>query len=127
MATPDSELVQTVIRELDSCIDSLSESIEVVDHVIVRLESMISALNMLTDTSFIRVSDLVLRAVEVLESLNHPSESKRPGRPKVHVPSATLEHLLSMNFRVPDIASMYGVSKKTIFRRLAEAGISVRL
>jgi transcriptional regulator of acetoin/glycerol metabolism len=75
----------------------------------------------------VELIEIIEEASELLNSelLLDAPESKRCGRPMIHLPVQELEHLLSMNFSVPQMAIMFGVSRDTIFRRMRSAGLSV--
>ena len=47
----------------------------------------------------------------------------RPGRPRFNISSDQLQYLSSMSFTWADIASMFGVSRMTIYRRRLEYGL----
>lgn len=48
------------------------------------------------------------------------------GRPKFDIPSEQLQYLVDNGFKATDIAKMLCISEKTVYRRLAEHGMSVR-
>lgn len=48
------------------------------------------------------------------------------GRPKLDIPHELLQYLLDNGFKATDIANMLCISEKTVYRRLAENGMSVR-
>lgn len=50
----------------------------------------------------------------------------RRGRPKQCIRKQQLEYLLSIHFSAADIARLYGVCSRTIYRRMSEYGLSVR-
>lgn len=52
-----------------------------------------------------------------------PTNSR--GRPRLDISEDQLTHLLSLNFTCPAIATMLGVSLRTIRRRMLEYGLSV--
>jgi DNA-binding NtrC family response regulator len=100
------------------------------DLAIVRIESLIEAISSVN--SYVEFSwsqnatQLLLKIIQELEhvadSVEHRSEV---GRPKIHIPIHAIENLMELNFNVPRIASMLGVSRDTIFRRMKENGLSV--
>lgn len=47
------------------------------------------------------------------------------GRPKFDITKKQIEYLLDLSFSATDIARIRGVSKRTIFKRLADFGLSV--
>ena len=49
-----------------------------------------------------------------------------PGRPRYNISQEQLEHRLHLDFDCPTIASMLGVSLRTVRRRMAEYNLSVR-
>jgi len=48
------------------------------------------------------------------------------GRPRYDIPQEQLEHLLQLNFDCPTIATMLGVSLRTVRRRMDEYNLTVR-
>ena len=56
----------------------------------------------------------------------HVEQSLKPGRPKFIVSEEVLTRLLDMNFGCPTIARLFGVSLRTIRRRMTEYGLSVK-
>ena len=127
MSRSEIEQLRLVInQELEFCIHLLASSTENIEQVITKLDSVISALDSLADISiFSRLRQLIEQSIHILEGQIDNFNGQGVGRPKQHISVSTLEHLLAMNFRVTQIAEMYGVSSKTIFRRLKEAGLSV--
>ncbi|KAK6188640.1 hypothetical protein SNE40_004780 [Patella caerulea] len=55
----------------------------------------------------------------------HTSASGCPGRPKIILPKEQLEFLVSCQFKAADIAHFYGISQRTVFRRLADHDIRI--
>ena len=53
-----------------------------------------------------------------------PRQSRR-GRPKFDIRKEQIEHLLCLHFTCPKIASLLGVSLRTVRRRMTEYGLSV--
>ena len=51
--------------------------------------------------------------------------SGKPGRPIFHVPQEQLFFFLDEGFNIPTIATMLGISSRTVERRLSEYGLSV--
>lgn len=49
-----------------------------------------------------------------------------PGRPRFEIPSSQLENLLDLNCDCPTIASILGVSLRTIRRRMEDFNLSVQ-
>jgi len=66
---------------------------------------------------------LIREVIDSLESVN----LKKPGRPNFMLNMCNIENLLSMNFRLTEIAKIIGVSVRTLHRRLSAAETSVRL
>ena len=52
--------------------------------------------------------------------------SRGRGRPKLFISQDQLEHLIDLNFSCPSIASMLGVSVRTVYRRMEEYSLSIR-
>jgi len=69
---------------------------------------------------------LLDRAITYMESQPFMLVSNRNlGRPKLMLPAHCLEYLLSLNFNVPAIAKLLGVSTRTIHRRFSDLNLSV--
>lgn len=74
----------------------------------------------------------------LLQNAEHENENKHEhtamvsqhtggcGRPFLIIPFETLDRLLEMEFSVPSIACMLGVSVRTVRNRMTEYGLSVR-
>ena len=56
----------------------------------------------------------------------HFESSSYPGRPRFHITEEQLAHLLQLNFSCATIATMFGVSLRTIRRRMNEYNLSAR-
>ena len=56
----------------------------------------------------------------------HLERIDAPGRPRYHITEEQLASLLQLNFTCADIATMLGVSLRTIRRRMSEYNLSVR-
>ncbi len=56
---------------------------------------------------------------------NYEHHRVGPGRPRFEIRQDQLEHLLTLRFSCPQVASILGVSPRTIRRRLTEYGLSV--
>lgn len=104
--------------------------------VVVRLDSLIFAIESLTSENTTQFSwagstlELLERAVALLVNFceinpRSPQRFLKAGRPTIQIQFSNLEYLLSLRFRVKDIAEFYGVSRYTISRRLRENGTSV--
>ena len=81
------------------------------------------------------VAEAYSRMVQVLEDceLAVPESSQalvildgHVGRPRFNIPFRQLEHLVSSNFSVPQIAGIVNVSVRTIRRRMLEYNLTIR-
>ena len=50
---------------------------------------------------------------------------RRRGRPKLGIRKEQLVYLINLNFSVVDIARLFGISKRTMHRRMSEYGLSI--
>ncbi len=112
-------------------LDSYQLSLELVYREIL----MAQAIN---DLSNDHVGELVRQALISLQHIQDSQfmESVRPapptnltghaGRPTFVIPREQLCHLIEARFTVPHIASMIGVSTRTVHRRMSEYGLSIR-
>jgi len=86
----------------------------------------------LEDNMLERVSQCLLHLQELQrsqpEAINYSPELlyEERGRPKFHVSFEQLEHLLKIGLNCSSIASLLGVSLRTVRRRMSEFGLSVR-
>ena len=48
------------------------------------------------------------------------------GRPRLQIPFEQLEFLLERNFKIAEIAKLFGTSKRTVEKRFLEFGLSAR-
>lgn len=82
------------------------------------------------------VLDPVIEAYNVVTSCQTTSSSQhfspdlvyslRSGRPSYHIPKETLEYYIENGFTIKEIASLIGVSEKTVVNKLKEHGLSIR-
>uniref|UniRef100_A0A1X7U1S5 Resolvase HTH domain-containing protein n=1 Tax=Amphimedon queenslandica TaxID=400682 RepID=A0A1X7U1S5_AMPQE len=80
-------------------------------------------------------SDMVRTTLEALRSLevqfektiviSAPMCDTLNGRPRFRIPKAQLEYLVENNFTALQMASIIGVSVRTIYRRLADFEVSL--
>ena len=76
----------------------------------------------------------VLTNLQEMEETGFDTVSPQPmvvstgsrGRPAYEIPAEQLEHLLNIGFTCPAIATLFGVSLRTIRNRMSEMGLSVR-
>lgn len=116
------EEVRRDIYSYDACPDP-----DVLDHLILQLDILSSHLVLVGVDN--HVLQAVKTAVKALTDLNDGSACVIPtsyrGRPRLDVSEEQLVHLLSLRFTCPAIASMLGVSLRTLRRRMTELGLSV--
>ena len=80
-----------------------------------------------------RVIDLVCEAREAVINAHHSRGAfqagciftGQPGRPKLNVPQEQLQFLIERRFNTTQIASILGVSPRTIERRLREHNLNI--
>ena len=79
-------------------------------------------------------ADLVAEALALLNAAQNDAETNHniplqrngaPGRPKYVIDSVQLENMLMLHFKVPQIAMLFGVSVRTIRRRMNEIRLHV--
>ena len=58
-------------------------------------------------------------------SSNIAESRRRRGRPKLGIKKEQLVYLINLNFSVADIARLFGISKRTMHRRMSEYGLSI--
>src|SRR5687768_14594987 len=119
------DLRMAVLPALNEVASFLAGDIDSIDLARVRLESIIESVYSVSEHVQIDWSpEVVTLLQDAVNELNHVVDNdqdvRNVGRPKFFVPIHSIENLLSMNFTVPSIARMFGVSKDTICRRMRE-------
>jgi len=96
------------------------------DVIIPRLESMCLFLqeNPIAQSFSWKNTAIQILTLAIQELSNFDQFCANSNR-KIEIPVENIEFLLSIKFKVVDIAKLYRVSRFTISRRLAESGLSV--
>ena len=122
-------IIRSIVDEVNRDIASydVCHDPNVLDHLIYQLGVLHSHLVVIgMDNCVLRA---VAAAVEATTSLLDVSVCQLPsnqrGRPRLDVNEEQLVHLLSLKFTCPTIASMLGVSLRTLRRRMTDLGLSV--
>ena len=119
-----SPLVQEIAATARECLTAL-QSGGPLDSVLPKLEGILLTLEEV-DVSFTWKNDaiaLLHRIIQLLSIENDYPESQ--GTTKIILPVENIELLLSLRFKIVDIARFYNVSRYTVARRLQEHGITV--
>jgi len=120
----ERDLVRGLVEE--AIIDAMEKLVNHTtsnDRIIILLESInqfIMESNYLNQ--FSPIISLIREAAECLEDAD---SEKKPGRKEIPIRISAIEELLNMNFRLTEISRLFGVSRKTVQRRIKAAGISV--
>ena len=99
------------------------------DLMLFRVESILERLILLAETSDVEMNPVIFENLnEVASRLFYLQEQSihggaRPGRPSYDVPVNALESYLLAGVPVYNIAHLFGVSERTVRRRMAEHGI----
>ena len=72
---------------------------------------------------YIVLLDIVRNLVQSMIS-EREHEVYQRGRPRIQIEEEQLRFLVESNFRIVDIASLFGCSRRTIERRMREYGVS---
>ena len=97
------------------------------DGAVNRLESLISAIELLQPEQWTaEVIDLLQNIVARICSVIDRRQCHITIRNSINLPRHTLEYLLEMKLNVPKISKLLNVSVRTVFRRMAAYGLSVR-
>jgi AraC-like DNA-binding protein len=122
------EVNSSLIGECLSCLRqstaALASSSGSRDLIISRLESLLLTIDVTNDNILVSVKPLIEQALYHLEA-NIRSRTGVMGRPSIDINMSTVENLLSMRFTAKAIARMFGISIRTLHRRLKSAEISV--
>ena len=109
------------------------------DHTLFRLDWVLNVLTRYLDTettrAYARIVHLVREMREAVTNANHSRSTDafqassiftgQRGRPKLKVPQEQLQFLLERRFNTPQIASLLGVSQRTVERRLSECNLNI--
>ena len=125
------DLRLNISRELNEITVLISSGLASGDGIILRLDSVLEAIRSVSELTFVtwaaQVEHTLEQAIYELQQWGEViSEPRSVGRPRISVPTESIENLLAMNFSVPSIARMLHVSTDTIFRRMRDQGLSVR-
>uniref|UniRef100_A0A3B3I997 Integrase catalytic domain-containing protein n=1 Tax=Oryzias latipes TaxID=8090 RepID=A0A3B3I997_ORYLA len=135
------ELLEFIFRESQQLCDQLESqgSVMDLDFLYSRYEEFHRILLICADRGLLQdVDNIIENLQKVLQLLNahyEPSLGFRPsllmtgnrGRPSWEISSEQLQYLLDFHFTVREIARLFGVSYRTIRRRMSEYGLSVRM
>lgn len=117
-------IIDEVRRDMTSY--DVSPDPQVLDHLILQLDILRFHFVLFgMDNCILRALTTV---VEILTDMNRASDfvlTNFRGRPRLEVSEEQLVNLLSLRFAYPTIASMLGVSLRTLRRRMTELGLSV--
>ena len=119
-------------------LESGNHDCDTLDYTIFRLDWVLNVLARYLDTEGTgainaRVIDLVCEAREAVINADHSRGAfqagciftGQPGRPKLTVPQEQLQFLIERRFNTTQIASLLGVSPRTIERRLREHNLNI--
>ena len=127
-------ILESILRTLQSenldenLVDSISYRLDWVYNTVVRYADL-----HIVDERFVHCIGNAKRCVEA-----HSAEDSQfalvervyfageRGRPRLQIPCENLRFLLEKNFKVAEIANIYGTSKSTIERRMKDLGLSAR-
>jgi len=128
------ELCYNITTCIETCIQSLRDG-AALDLLLTRIESIQAAVISVHQFQPLQWGPHVIELLEstisiILSELDqvstgHSGTAVRAGRPAYQIPLSSIEYFLSIQFKVPDIAKFYGVSRNTIFRRMRTSGLSV--
>jgi len=122
MAADRSTIINETIVGLANAANAIIHRSVPVDRVVISLESLLLLIEEANGfEDFEAVHALIREAIDTLENTTF----RRRGRPAFTINTSSIESLLSMNFRLTQIAKMLGVSVRTLHRRLSIAEISV--
>uniref|UniRef100_A0A3B3SWA4 Integrase core domain-containing protein n=1 Tax=Paramormyrops kingsleyae TaxID=1676925 RepID=A0A3B3SWA4_9TELE len=108
----DMDFLEFTCRQDLVFLNALSEQIEVPPQI---FSGLVDILSMIEYEKELHQQPVILE-----------EDKTGPGRPRLHLNEDRLLHLLGMQLPVPCIANLLGVSKRTVFRRMAECNVSVR-
>ncbi|XP_067282440.1 uncharacterized protein [Pseudorasbora parva] len=110
------DYLQFICRQEQVFISALSEIIHISEDVMLALTNLSNLIHHLRDTE-------ALEEVSVTMELE-PGHGR--GRPRISISTSNLTHLIELGLPVKTIATLLGVSRATLFRRMAENNLSVR-
>lgn len=139
-----SDRIRALCQHIRRNISTLEEDHDprIIDELVVQLDMLIYHLNQLravpqedvvslanVHSIMVTLRDEEHHSCSLLNSGMHISQMERRegrGRPRYHITEEQLASLLQLNFTCGDMATMLGVSLRTIRRRMSEYNLSVR-
>ena len=132
------ECLRVHLNDVVRFLESGNHDCDTLDYTIFRLDWVLDVLARYVDTEGTgaidaRVIDLVCEAREAVINADHSRGAfqagciftGQPGRPKLNVPQEQLQFLIERPFNTTQIASLLGVSPRTIERRLREHNLNI--
>ena len=110
----DPQVLDSLVLQVDLLLQHLSR-LRAQDEILEATSRALAMLSQYMDESDAHHFDLQVRVVS----------ATGPGRPRYDIPQEQLEHLLQLNFDCPTIATMLGVSLRTVRRRMDEYGLTI--
>lgn len=132
------ECLRVHLNDVVRFLESGNHDCDTLDYTIFRLDWVLNVLARYVDTEGTgaidaRVIDLVCEAREAVINADHSRGAfqagciftGQPGRPKLNVPQEQLQFLIERRFNTTQIASLLGVSPRTIERRLRKHNLNI--
>ncbi|XP_073237665.1 uncharacterized protein [Porites lutea] len=132
------ECLRVHLNDVVRFLESGNHDCDTLDYTIFRLDWVLNVLARYLDTEGTgainaRVIDLVCEAREAVINADRSRGAfqagciftGQPGRPKLNVPQEQLQFLIERRFNTTQIASLLGVSPRTIERRLREHNLNI--
>ena len=119
------------LESIRNCITIVRNEASSYDVVVIRLESLADAIRAASEEQYVPWAQEALRILDVVVNVlldeidGFQYQSPRVGRPRLPISTSLIEFLLSIKFKVVDIAKILGVSRGTVFGRMHSVGISV--
>lgn len=129
--TIPQEILDNITQLLTSLSAQLRQSISDVnadfDSFYYRLESIIQVLSRLaTNGPLLNEDEIFSKLYAALEQLDLRNVPAQPVQPLELISQEQLQYLLEHRFTVPEMSAFYGVSVRTIRRRMTHYGLFVR-
>jgi len=131
------ECLRTHLIDVVRFLEGGNHDSDTFDYTVFRLDWVLNVLARYLDTegtrAHARIIHLVREAREAVTNANCSTDAFQAGsiftgqrgRPKLDVPQEQLQFLVERRFNIPQIASLLGVSERTVERRLREFNLNI--
>lgn len=118
------DFCETIKEDLDTLIQQVEEETATDDYIIFKVEWLLESMGQVLAVTGQDFPDPLKDALRsILEHLQRAVVQRHPGRLKIPTPTTSICWYLQLGLTVPAIAKIFGVSLRTIRRRMEESDV----